>query len=109
MRPRPLFLVLTVALLLGQVGCAWGRMADPCCKGEPGRAAEVAATHDKTSAPEPDADHALHAGHCHCLFQVVAAVAVTVPLPVATVWPPHPTTPPAATPQAIDYPPEACA
>jgi len=110
MRTRPLLLVLTVVLLLGRVGCAWGWMADPCCTAAPGHAAEVVTLDDGTAAPapEPAADHALHAGHCHCLFQVADTPAVAPPVHVAIAWPPHTVIPPDGTPRAIEYPPEVC-
>jgi len=110
MRSPPLFLVLTLVLLLGRVGCAWGWMADPCCKATAGHAGEVVTLHDGTTAPapEPTADHALHAGHCHCVFQMADTVVVDPPPRVATAWPPHMVVSPAGPPRAIEYPPEVC-
>jgi len=109
MRPRPLFLVLTLVLLLGRVGCAWGWMADPCCKAPRGHASEVVALHDGTTTPpsEPAADHALHAGHCHCAFQVEAEIAVTTPVRETGAWPAHAPASPDVEPGVIDWPPEA--
>jgi len=106
---RALFLSLTVAIFLGQVGCAWGWIADPCCKEVRGHATQVAALHGATTEvpAESDTDHALHAGHCHCVFQVEAEVAVTTPVGQIGEWPPHAPAPPDADPGVIDWPPEA--
>ncbi len=109
MHPRPLLFVLTVVLLLGRVGCAWGWMADPCCKEVRGHATQVAALHGATTEvpAESPADHALHAGHCHCVFQVETEVAVTHPVWAIGEWAAHAPASPDVDPGSIDWPPEA--
>ncbi len=129
MQHRAVLVALTVILLLGRVACAWGWgwSADPCCKDERGLVAQVVLHPGASPAccgesalqesdlhcgdaelpPGSEAGHAQHAGHCHCVFQVDAEVAVTTPAVEAAVWPLHPQVAPEVDPGAIDWPPEA--
>ncbi len=104
---RLAYLLLVVALLLGRVTCGWGVGADPCCGEAHGKHGQVMAVHaDTPDAGDEDAlDHALHAGHCHCLWTEAKIVALAVPAEQPARWTLTDDDPPPIAPRGIEWPP----
>jgi len=104
---RPTYLLLVVALLTARVTCAWGMGADPCCSGNTD-VHDTAIENQLGTAEVPHEDgldHTLHAGHCHCLWEMVAVVAVVAPGEGQPDWGAHHPELPTAEPRTIDWPP----
>jgi hypothetical protein len=108
---RPAYLLLVVALLAGRVTCAWGLGADPCCGDDDDVHVSTTECHlTTTEIPHDEGlDHVLHAGHCHCLWQTVAAIEVVAPGEGQPAWATHHREPPTGEPRGIDRPPRPCA
>jgi hypothetical protein len=108
---RPAYLLLVLALLTARVTCAWGLGLDPCCSDDAD--VHVAAVECHLAAgeiPHEDRlDHALHAGHCHCLWEMVAAVELATPGEGQPTWGMLHREPPTGEPRGIDRPPRPCA
>ncbi|MGD2063431.1 MAG: hypothetical protein PVF51_07610 [Nitrospirota bacterium] len=111
MSTRPAYLLLVIALLTARVTCAWGLGVDPCCSGDAGVHGASIESHVETGEPphEDGLDHTLHASHCHCLWETVAAVEVASPVAGQPDWGAYHRPLPAAEPRGIDWPPRPCA
>jgi hypothetical protein len=105
---RPAYLLLVLVLLAARVTCAWGLGADPCCGGDDDAHGVTSAGHVVPGEPphEGGLDHALHAGHCHCLWETVAEVTVVAPAEERPTWGASHRGPPAAEPRGIEWPPK---
>jgi len=106
---RPAYLLLVLALLAARVTCAWGLGVDPCCGEEGDLHAASVASHMETEEPghESEVDHAVHAGHCHCLWEAVAEPTVVPPAVAPPVRGVDRHELPAVEPRGIDRPPQA--
>jgi len=105
---RPAYLLLVLALLTARVTCAWGLGVDPCCGEEGDVHATALASHVETDEPahEDGVDHAVHAGHCHCLWEAVTELTVVPPAEERPTWGASHRGPPAAEPRGIEWPPK---
>jgi len=106
---RPAYLLLVLALLMARVTCAWGLGVDPCCgEGSDIHAAPIA-SHMESDDPghESDVDHAVHAGHCHCLWEAVAEPTIVPPAVAPPARGVDRQELPAVEPRGIDRPPQA--
>jgi hypothetical protein len=108
---RPAYLLLVIALLTARVTCAWGLGVDPCCSADASVHGASIESHVETGEAqhEDKLDHTLHAGHCHCLWETVAAVEVAAPVAAQPDWGAYHPQPPTAEPRGIDRPPKPSA
>jgi len=105
---RPAYLLLVLALLTARVTCAWGLGVDLCCGEEGDVHATVLASHVETDEPahEDGVDHAVHAGHCHCLWEAVTELTVVPPVGAPPGHGVDRQELPAVEPRGIDRPPQ---
>ena len=73
--------LLILIILTARAGHAWTLIADPCCheSGKTQHASPTTHVLPEEAGGESAMDHALHAGHCHCLWEMPAVVMIVVP------------------------------
>ena len=108
MLSRVTYALLILVILMARASHAWTLTADPCCHGNGEIQHGSLTTHvvPDDMGGESATDHALHAGHCHCLWEMPAVVMIAVPPAAPPVWHTSPPNLPTVEPRGIEWPPK---